>query len=249
MIERETSITDVAAQMTEQRSPYAVVIDRMMPIGLVTERDLLRYASSQDALPMDPIWRVYQTHFPILIQEASLRDAATMMEQHGVHQVVIADESGKLIGLLARHDLLQALHGSYFEYLIRQVDSKTIALTEIKDIYAQLLLDKERIAKSEAKFHTLFELLHDAVVIIDPNTRVAVEFNSVAAQQLGYTREAFSQLRIDDYNAIEKTEEIIECIKAIFKHGGQYDFETKHRHKNGSLLIISACVTPIMLED
>ncbi len=249
MLERDATVACAAIKMTEHFSEYAVIVDKMCPIGLLTERDILRYVASNSDLSVDPVWRVYQTSFHIITEEFSLPDAASIMEQHSVHQVIIADKAGQLVGVLTRHNLLQALHGSYFEFLIRQIDSKTAALTELKDIYAQLLEDKKQISKSEAKFHVLFELLHEGIVLVDAQTQLPVEFNAAAAEQLGYTREEFSKLKINDYDAIEAKEETVERIAAVIKKGGRYDFETQHKHKNGSLLDVLVSVSAIVLDN
>jgi len=164
MLEADVSISRAAEKMTENRSAYAVIVDQMQPIGLVTERDILRYASSDNARFNDPIRHIYQSNFPIIAEDYSLQDAAMLMEQHGVHQVIIANSEHKLVGLLTRYDLLQALHGSHFEFLIRQLNNKSGALTELKDIYEKLLEDKQRLAENEARLERI--LNYDALTNI-----------------------------------------------------------------------------------
>jgi len=248
MLNRDATITHAAAQMAEYHSDYAVIIEGMTPVGLITERDILQYASSKNGFDNDPIWRVYQSDFPVCTEKTSLSEAASIMERHGVHQLIIADEEGKLIGLLTRYDLLQALHGSYFEYLIRQVDTKSEALNELKDVYSRLVQDQKDLSKSEEKFRTLFDMLPDGIVLVDPATHQTVDFNSVAAEQLGYTADEFLQLKISDYETQESQEETDAHAQAILSQG--YDeFETVHRRKNGSLIDISVRVSLVTIQE
>ncbi|MBV5348586.1 EAL domain-containing protein, partial [bacterium] len=149
---------------------------------------------------------------------------------------------------LTRYDLLQALHGSYFEFLIRQVDTKSAALNELKDVYSKLVQDQDDLSKSEEKFRTLFDMLPDGILLIDPITHQTVDFNSVAAQQLGYTADEFLQLKISDYEVIETKEETDAHAKAIFSQG-QHEFETVHRRKNGSLVNVSVIVSTVIIQD
>ncbi len=249
MLSSTVTIGYAAEKMAESHSSYAIIVDEMDPIGLVTERDILRYASSDNTLSDDPVSRIYQTSFPIIREDHSLSDAAALMEQHGVHQVVIADREQKIVGLLTRYDLLQALHGSHFEFLIRQINIKSTSLSELKNVYIKLQKDKDLLAKSEAKFHTLFELLQDGIVLIDIQTLLAVEFNTAAAQQLGYTREAFATMRINDYDAIEASNETLQRIRTIVETGSRTEFETRHRHKNGSLLNIAVSASAFVLDE
>ena len=247
-LNRDATIADAATKMAECHSEYAVIIDEMIPVGIITERDILQYASSKNGFGNDPIWRVYQSEFPVCTEQTSLSEAASLMENHGVHQLIIADENGSLVGLLTRYDLLQALHGSYFEFLIRQVDTKSAALSELKDVYGKLVQDQEDLSKSEERFRTLFDMLPDGIVLVDPATHQTVDFNSVAAQQLGYTADEFLQLKISDYETQESQEETDAHAQAILSQG--YDeFETVHRRKNGSLIDISVRVSLVTIQE
>ncbi len=248
LLNRDATIKYAAAQMAEHHCDYGVITEGMMPIGLITERDILQYASAKHEFSDDPIWRVYQSDFPVCTEETSLSEAASLMEQHGVHQLIVADEEGNLVGLLTRYDLLQALHGSYFEFLIRQVDTKSSALTEPKDVYAKLLQDQDDLSKSEEKFRTLFDMLPDGIVLVDPATHQIVDFNSIAAQQLGYATDEFFRVKISDYETIESKEETDAHIKAIFEQG-EHEFETVHRRKDGSLLDVRVKVSVVTIRD
>lgn len=248
MLNRDATITYAASMMAEHHSDYAVITEGMIPVGLITERDILQYASTKNEFADDPIWHVYQSDFPVCSEETSLSEASSLMERHGVHQLIIADEDGNLIGLLTRYDLLQALHGSYFEFLIRQVDTKSAALNELKDVYSKLVQDQDDLSKSEEKFRTLFDMLPDGILLIDPITHQTVDFNSVAAQQLGYTADEFLQLKISDYEVIETKEETDAHAKAIFSQG-QHEFETIHRRKNGSLMDVRVIVSTVTIQD
>jgi diguanylate cyclase (GGDEF)-like protein/PAS domain S-box-containing protein len=160
MLAKDDTLAYAASQMAEHSSDHAVIVEKMRPIGLITERDILRYASSENVLSNDLVWHICHADFPVISESSSLPEATLMMEQHSVHQLIIADETGNLTGLLTRYDLLQAMHGSYFEFLIRQVDNKSTALSEFKNVYKQIVKDKEELTQSEEKFRTLFDMLH-----------------------------------------------------------------------------------------
>jgi PAS domain S-box-containing protein len=85
---------------------------------------------------------------------------------------------------------------------------------------------------AETKYRTVFEKSPIGIMILDPETGIALEFNDMACNQLGYTRDEFIKLRISDYEANESLDQIQLHIKKILDIG--YDvFHTKHRTKNG----------------
>ncbi len=103
----------------------------------------------------------------------------------------------------------------------------------------------EHLEEQEAKFRTLFDLYPDATLLIDPQSGLAVQFNPLAHEQLGYTAEEFAKLRIADYEAQESEEEIKRHIQTIMSEGRE-DFDTRHRRKDGSVMDVRVSV--ILLE-
>lgn len=88
----------------------------------------------------------------------------------------------------------------------------------------------------EAKelYQTLFDLSPVGVLLIDPATQKAFEYNHTAHNQLGYRCEEFGHLAISDYEALELPEEIGGKI-AQFKVGEQITFPTQHKTKSGEI--------------
>jgi len=247
MLNRDATITYAASVMAEHHSDYAVITEGMIPVGLITERDILQYASAKNEFSDDPIWRVYQSDFPVCTEKTSLSEAASLMEHHGVHQLIIADQEGNLVGLLTRYDLLQALHGSYFEFLIGQLDKKNAVIEKMGERKKELANEKESIEKNALKLQKLLEALPDGVVLIENSTMLAVEFNRRAYENLGYSANEFRKLKISDYNAVESEEETSRRIEAIRKNGMDV-FETFHRTKKGDIVDVLVNVVAVDLE-
>ncbi len=105
---------------------------------------------------------------------------------------------------------------------------------------------EEKLRESEIRYRTLFEQSPDGVLIIDPQTAIAIEFNKVAHRQLGYTREEFKRLRIFDYEAKKTFEETKAHIEKVLREGRD-DFETQHRTKNGEIRNVLVTIKTIEL--
>lgn len=247
MIDHTLTLEESAGRMNERGVDYAIVMDNDVSKGLITERDLtLCIAKGGDA--KSSVTTCWHTNYPTIHENTPLQDAAMMMEAHGVHQLIVVSEKDKLVGLLGRDEVLQAIHGNYFEYLISLVDEKSAAILKMEASKQQLAADKELIEKSEAKFKALFELLPYGVFMVDVVSGLPLDFNAVAHDQIGYTAQEFAQMRITDYEAVENEEEHQAHLKKI-RDDGHDLFETKFRCKDGSLIDVEVNVIYIALLD
>ena len=95
----------------------------------------------------------------------------------------------------------------------------------------QRILLQAELQRSEARYATLFNQMHDAVLISDLNGNY-VSANQRAAELLGYTREEITQRSIHDLSAdVEKNRLAVEQLS----HDGYVpQFESLYRRKDGS---------------
>lgn len=242
----EMSITEVAAMMHERRCDYAIVLSGAMPVGLVTERDITHWCAQKD-LCDTTVNQLLHRDFQIIQKNILLQEAASLMEEHGVHQLIVVDETGNLVGLLNRHDILHAVHGAYFEFLIRVIDQKNETISKMGERKKELRNEKISIEKNALKLRKLFEALPDGIALIDAQTMRAVEFNRGVYEHLGYSAEEFATLSISDYEVMESVEDTRRRISAI-QQNGHDNFETIHRSKSGQLLNIWVNVVAMELD-
>ncbi len=88
--------------------------------------------------------------------------------------------------------------------------------------------------RSEERFRILFEQAAESVVLVDPETLRIVDFNDLAPKSLGYTREEFRSMRVQDLEAAETSEEVA-CHAGRICRQGEDAFETRIRAKNGEI--------------
>jgi PAS domain S-box-containing protein len=91
-----------------------------------------------------------------------------------------------------------------------------------------------KLREAEKRYHALFDKAPLGILLIDPETATAVEFNEEAHRQLGYTREEFAKLAVSDYEVLETPRETRARMKKVLREGRD-EFETKHRAKNGEI--------------
>lgn len=234
IVELKTSLSEAASLMQERKCDYAIVLNGSIPIGIITERDIAHRCVLDTHVHDEKVENLFHREILIVEKEVPLHQAASMMEEHGVHQLVVVDTQGKLTGILTRHDVLHAVHGAYFEYLIRVIDEKSAAIARISERKRVIRTEKEEVEKNATKLRKLFEALPDGVVLIDNSTLCSIEFNQSAHEHLGYTAEEFALLNVSDYEVIESPEETQRRVETIMRDGRD-SFETIHRAKDGTL--------------
>lgn len=102
-----------------------------------------------------------------------------------------------------------------------------------------------RLREEEEKYRTLFEQSTNSIILFDPETRLPVQFNQLACNNLGYTPEEFRELKIEDYS-LSLIGEIKDKIRNTIEKG-QHSFETCHRRKNGEIRDIAVNARSILI--
>ncbi len=90
------------------------------------------------------------------------------------------------------------------------------------------------IRMSEERYRTFFERGSDGIVVMDPVTRRFLAFNDQACRQLGYTRDEFAGLSLEDIEAQETAPESEAHIGQIMEAGHE-TFDTHHRTRDGRI--------------
>ncbi len=125
--------------------------------------------------------------------------------------------------------LLKAI-GSQLGGVVRNAQLYDTARREL----AERVAAEEKLRIAEERYRKLFEQSPDGILIIDPATQRAVEFNARAHEQLGYSREEFSTKRISDYEAVEEGGQTRAHVEKIVREGAD-EFETRHRTRQGDI--------------
>ena len=111
------------------------------------------------------------------------------------------------------------------------------------------VLVRERTAsleESEIRYRKLFEEAPDSVVLIDADSGEIVEFNTHAHEALGYTRDEFRQLRVEELEAAGSPETLSSRIESLERQGSD-GFDTLHQTKDGEIRNVKVNVTALNL--
>jgi arabinose-5-phosphate isomerase len=101
-------LQSVLLEMTRKRLGLAVVMEGEHVAGIITDGDLRR-AFQQKGMQEDLSARDLMTSTPKRLQQTALAvDARELMERNTIQQLLIEDETGRLVGVVHLHDLLRA---------------------------------------------------------------------------------------------------------------------------------------------
>jgi PAS domain S-box-containing protein len=92
--------------------------------------------------------------------------------------------------------------------------------------------DAALLRQRESQYRDLFESMADAIMVLEPDGHF-IEFNQVALDQLGYSREELLAMGPEKINPPD-TGNLVDEVHARLRREGTATFETRHLRKDGS---------------
>lgn len=143
----EMDVAEVARLLRDQRLSCAIVVEKNVPIGIITERDLVRHVADMLDHPSlrERLTRDLMSTPPVTIREHDrLYDALVVSRAQGIRHLPVINENGNLVGLITQSDITRAYFKFYSQLpaLINQVlQSRTKNLVEANEQLQALSLE------------------------------------------------------------------------------------------------------------
>jgi PAS domain S-box-containing protein len=142
---------------------------------------------------------------------------------------------------------IETLKSGATDYVLKQRLERLLPAAQraLREASERHQRQRAEVALREAEDHyrLLFEQSPFGVLIIHPSDQSLIDFNTQAHQQLGYSREEFSQLNLAQIEVFNQTSASVETVLAK----GFDQFETQHRTKQGHLRSVLATVQVIKI--
>jgi CBS domain-containing protein len=111
-LKRGSGLSEAVRIMADHSISCIIIVDnRMHPLGIVTERDMvrrvLRNKMNTDVLKIDDIM---SSPVMTISSEKKITDAINMMQKYHFRRVVVTDKNERLLGILTQSDLLLEVH-------------------------------------------------------------------------------------------------------------------------------------------
>jgi CBS domain-containing protein len=108
----ETGLEEVARMMTENDCGAIPVVEdqeNWKPVGVVTDRDITCRAVAEGRNPLEMTAEQVMSQGPVAVRwDSSVDECLREMETHQLRRILVTDESGSCVGIVALADV--ALH-------------------------------------------------------------------------------------------------------------------------------------------
>jgi CBS domain-containing protein len=114
-VSKDTTMEQVAKIMTEKNIGSVIVVDNGKPVGIITERDIVKGIGKGKKL--DSKAEEIMTSSLITIREDSpITGALALMRQFNIRHLPVVNDKGELTGIISIRDVAKAID-NYFETL------------------------------------------------------------------------------------------------------------------------------------
>ena len=101
------SVEDAAAKMVEHGSGCVIIIDEGKPVGIVTERDIVRKVVSERKKPAETLLKeVMSSPLVWIPRHTGIMEAASQMAKLKLRKLVVMHD-GQFVGVINSRDILQ----------------------------------------------------------------------------------------------------------------------------------------------
>ncbi|MGM0624042.1 MAG: PAS domain S-box protein, partial [Campylobacterota bacterium] len=177
-------------------------------------------------------------------------------EYVGVYSYDIVDVEDRFIGEFVFFQDLKTQNQNYTDVMQKMGTIfvlSAVMLVALLLYLFYLINKKTNRLKNEAQsmrttFETMFETFPDATVLIDPHTKEISVYNKMAYKQLGYAKEEFEGIKINEFDSIETPEVTKQRVQKIIQQGADR-FDTQHRKKDGTIIDVDVSVKLITLHE
>ncbi|WP_456402172.1 CBS domain-containing protein [Persephonella sp.] len=105
----DTSVREVAGIMKDKNVGSVVITENNVPIGIVTDRDIVIRVLANDQPPEIPV-RNIMTESPLTINcNEGIFEVLERVKEIGVRRFPVVDDEGKLTGIVTLDDLIYLL--------------------------------------------------------------------------------------------------------------------------------------------
>ncbi|MDI6859407.1 MAG: CBS domain-containing protein [Methanocellales archaeon] len=119
-IDPYSTVTDAAKIMCEKNIASVIVGSNINPMGMFTERDILRKVIVKKYDPERTLLKdVMHSGVVTVNKDASVRDASRLLMAHYIRHLPVSDDTGKIIGMLSARTVMKNLQYSYVSGLNR----------------------------------------------------------------------------------------------------------------------------------
>ncbi len=231
------SVAEALHAMAQRGVGCVLVTQDTYPVGILTERDAVTLADTHPQFSSLPLSECMSRPVRTIIAGRSLQEAARLMRQAGIRRLVVVDEAQQLLGMVTRHDVVQALEGRYIGLLQETIEAQRSALEATRD--------RLQAAERQLLYRSVMDQMTDAILLVEVADGTLLEVNESACLASGYNRAELIGMGVWQLSElISDAGAWVDLSRSLVERGNAV-FETEHRRKDGSLQPVEVSVRHI----
>lgn len=126
-IQEDTTVNDVSKLLATKQADAAIITDdNGNPVGIITERDLIKQVSKREI--NKPVGQFASKPIRSVPMTYSLLKARSLLEKEGIRHLAITGIDGSIIGILSLADILSNIEYEYVSQLQNALEERDAAL-------------------------------------------------------------------------------------------------------------------------
>lgn len=212
------TLVDAIEHMGKHQCDALVIADKGTPVGLLTERDVVRLM----ALNQLQMSLVDAMSKPLITvpKGMSLLSIRSFMEKRHIRHLGVDDDDGTLIGIISFSDILNRIEQSYVSRLRNALASSEASLKE-KEFNLHMA-------------HALIEASDDGIMVADENA-IIQSVNPAFSMLTGYTEEEAIGQPASMISSGQHAPEFYRQMWQTIHQQGRWQGEIWNRRKNGEV--------------
>ncbi len=227
----DAPLDELVARMHRERLSCVVVCEDGRPIGIISERDLVRVlADGVRERAGGPLCAADLMSAPVIGVDASSRveEAARLMKERGIRRLPVIDAAGRLVGLVTRSDLLEAY--------TKQVETRRDDLERIVEQRTRSLVEANRRLEELSTHDVLLGIgnRRSMELALDQTHAVAQRYGHIYSVAL-FDVDHFKRFN-DTYGHLAGDDALRAVARTLLRN--KRDSDTIHRYGGEEILVV-----------
>ncbi len=108
-VSKDTKLPRVVKLMADNNIGSVVVVENEVPVGIFTERDLVKVVRKDFNVEELLIKEVMSSPVKKVGLDSTVLDISKLMNKHHFRRVIVVDDSGKIAGIVTAQDLIKLM--------------------------------------------------------------------------------------------------------------------------------------------
>ncbi|GER93759.1 CBS domain-containing protein [hot springs metagenome] len=117
VLSEDAKLVEAIKKLSDNNISSIVIVDRHIPLGIITERDIARIAATSNPAEINslPVSNLMSRNPVTVYKNADIVTALEIMERNRIRRLIVTDRIGKLKGIITYSDILKKLQEEFFK--------------------------------------------------------------------------------------------------------------------------------------